>query len=65
MFLTSNSVSHTFGDFLIQTINNYLILRIKMESEKFKKSISRLEFAEKFRITFMTEISKVNQQATK
>lgn len=36
-----------------------------MESEKFKKSISRLEFAEKFRITFMTEISKVNQQATK
>lgn len=36
-----------------------------MESGKFKKSISWLEFAEKFRVTFMTEISKVNQRAMK
>lgn len=36
-----------------------------MESEKFKKSISWLEFAEKFRIMFKTEISKVNQHTMK
>lgn len=32
-----------------------------MESEKFKKSISWLKFAEKFRIMFMTKFYKVNQ----
>lgn len=36
-----------------------------MESEKFKKSISWLESAEKFRTTFMAEIYKVNQHNMK
>lgn len=36
-----------------------------MESEKFKKSMSWLGFAEKFRILFMAETSKVNHHTTK
>ena len=64
-FRRALSVSHRFGDFLIETINDYLLLRIKMESEKFKKSMSWLGFAEKFRILFMAETSKVNHHTTK